>query len=140
VDERASFKDLGFDSLSAVELRNGLGRAAGVDLPASLIFDHPTPAAVAEHLLGRLATVAPDANGAPPRLDREFERLEGLLREATVDAAARPVLQERVRAFNLRVRGLLGPAGDERGDGEDDLASASDEEMFALIDDELGAA
>ncbi|MFH8620282.1 type I polyketide synthase, partial [Streptomyces sp. NPDC017979] len=67
VQADASFKDLGFDSLTAVELRNRLSEVAGVRLPATLIFDYPTPRALASHLATRLDGRAHQARTpAPP--------------------------------------------------------------------------
>ncbi|KZS71159.1 fatty acyl-AMP ligase, partial [Mycobacterium kansasii] len=86
VDPDQPFKDLGIDSLSALELRNTLSAQTGVPLPATVTFDHPTPAMLAAHLADLLSVTAAPAAAAAVVARNGAEPVDGRL--AYLDQAA----------------------------------------------------
>jgi hypothetical protein len=95
IEPSGTFKKLGFDSLAAVELRNGLSLMSGLRLPATLIFDHPTPAAVTRALLDEMALEqAPDRS---PEL--ELDRLAQTLGTVPADSVCMIVSRSLGRIF-----------------------------------------
>ncbi|MFF4322630.1 type I polyketide synthase [Streptomyces sp. NPDC001568] len=65
IDADRSFRELGLDSMMAVELRQRVNAATGLHLPATVLFEHPTPARLARHLWSELLPTAPATQAAP---------------------------------------------------------------------------
>jgi acyl carrier protein len=137
IGPRSTFKEVGLDSLSAVELRNRLNAATGLRLPAAVVFDHPTPIALAAHLAQLLGGLGADAATGAVAMDEELNRLELMLAAAAEDGAQRTKIAARLHAFLAR----LDDSG-QSGNGVaviEKMQSATADEVFDFIDRELGS-
>jgi mycoketide-CoA synthase len=130
IDPQRPFRELGFDSLAAVELRNRLSAETGLRLPATLVFDYPTSSAVAQHLVGEVAR-----NGAAPvsSVESELAELERRLSAIAVDDVGRAQASGRLRAL-LSVWDAEGTPEDD-----EDVRSGTAQDVFELLDRELGS-
>ncbi|MEV6280268.1 type I polyketide synthase [Nocardia sp. NPDC051832] len=124
IDADRNFRDLGFDSLTAVETRNRLNAVTGLRLPATLIFDYPTTDAVTGHILAQLTDTG--ISDALARLEKEVMEM--------VDSKT---LSDEFYSKLLNVTRIASRANEDRSRSEDIMAM-SDESLLDLLSDEFG--
>ncbi|NUS73202.1 MAG: SDR family NAD(P)-dependent oxidoreductase [Corynebacteriales bacterium] len=131
IEPHRAFKELGFSSLTALEFRNALSTVTGIELPATLVFDYPTPAALVEVLHSKLG----DEGRTLPTVLTPTAALDTLERalSSETDDRTRHAVRERMRAL---VNSWDVP--ESVADANFDMENATADEMLAFIDQNLG--
>jgi acyl transferase domain-containing protein/NADPH:quinone reductase-like Zn-dependent oxidoreductase len=134
IDLTHSFRELGFDSLTAVEFRNRLNTATGLRLPATIVFDYPTPADLGTYINQELAGTQGEETSVLPAFSG-LEKLESSLAGILDDEAARIRVATRLKG----ILSQLDAAGKKEDDSvADKILSASDADIFEFIDNQFG--
>jgi acyl carrier protein len=129
VDPERGFMEVGFDSLTALDLRNRLAVATGLKLPATLMFDYPRPAVLARHLRTLLSPATESVPSVTTPVLDQLTQLEDFVSSLPGD--------EILQTVTTRLRRLLSRC-ETAGPADVEIDDATAEELFNLIDMEVG--
>ncbi|MEU4052212.1 SDR family NAD(P)-dependent oxidoreductase [Streptomyces olivaceus] len=147
MDTEQGLLDMGFDSLTAVELRNRLNTATGLRLPSTLVFDYPTPTVLGRHVAAELRRGQAGGNTGRPvatlAVLSEVDRLDTLLSAFSPGDEGHARITGRLRELMTKWDGSVGKTekpgrGPDRSTVTAELQSASADEVLAFIQKEFG--
>jgi len=142
IDADVAFQDLGFDSLTAVELRNRLKTATGLTLSPALIFDYPTPTALAEHVDGQLRSTT-ITTGTPNNEPDRLARFNDIARELQTLVNQPDWTPDDQTHFSARIQTILTDLTtrppNQSHPIDDDITTATESQLFAILDEDVGS-
>jgi acyl carrier protein len=142
IDAHQAFQDLGYDSLTAVELRNRLKIATGLTLSPAMIFDYPTPAALAAHVDEQLSS-ATITTGTPTGEPDRFDRFNDIARELQTLVDGPDWTSDDKSRLSARIQTILTgltnpPPGPSQSHAiDDDITTATESQLFAILDEDV---